>query len=273
MDKKLSDKLVVASVVIAVLVVIASLLGLFYPEIYAQETDNWRMQAQGQDIGNLLAVIVLLASAYGLHRQSFKAYLVWIGVLFYLLYAYIVYAVAVHFGSLFLVYAAVLGVVFYSLLYAFISNTIPKETGIYAKARARTAASYVLIGTGVLFALLWLSEIIPALIAGNPPASLVEAGLIVNPIHAIDLSVVLPGMIITGILAKRGNYNGLFFVVPWLVFTALMGASIVAAMFIILVASTTTNVVVPTLMVTVVVLLSIVALYYFMAKIRLIKKA
>ena len=74
----------------------------------------------------------------------------------------------------------------------------------------RTAAAWVLIATGALFAGLWLSELVPALITGEVPASLTEAGLRVNPIHVIDLSMVLPGFILSGVAAMRNRQQGLF---------------------------------------------------------------
>jgi hypothetical protein len=52
----------------------------------------------------------------------------------------------------------------------------------------------------------------------------------VNPIHVIDLSVVLPGFILAGVAALKRREHGLFWLAPWLVFSALMGSSIVAAM-------------------------------------------
>lgn len=101
--------LLAASFVIAALVALASLLGLFASWPYKEETENWVLQARGQDIGNLLAVLVLVVSAIRMRADSVRAAHLWIGTLIYFLYAYIVYAFAVHFGRLFLVYVAVLG--------------------------------------------------------------------------------------------------------------------------------------------------------------------
>lgn len=119
------------------------------------------MQAGGQDLGNLLAVVVLTVSAIRMRAGSLRAMQLW----------------------------------------------------------ARVFAGWVLIVTGGLFALLWLSELVPATLSGQAPASLEVAGLTMNPIHVIDLSVVLPGMIIIGVLALRGNQKGLFLTLPALVFS------------------------------------------------------
>ncbi len=267
MKTQLSRGIMIVSVIISILVTLASVAGLIYSGTYQFETENWRLQAQGQDIGNLFAVVFLLVSAYGIGRKSYTSRLIWVGTLFYLLYAYLIYAAALHFGVFFLLYVVILGLIVYSLIFWFLTNTIQKNTDIYPKTRVLTFSAYVLIVTGVLFTLLWLSEIIPALISGVVPKSLTDAGLIVNPVHVIDLSTVLPGMIVTGILALKARPIGLFFVVPWLAFTVLMGMSVVAAM-IVIVAGTGVSTAAPMVILSSIVLVAAVALYYFAKNIK-----
>src|SRR6202790_4495873 len=101
---KISKTVLWLSVVDALLVLLASASGIFLKSIYARETPAWAVQAIGQDIVNLVAVVVLSIAAYFVNRGSVKAFLVWGGVLLYLLYAYIIYAFDVHFNSVFLVY-------------------------------------------------------------------------------------------------------------------------------------------------------------------------
>lgn len=104
------------SCLIAILVTSASLLGIFNPDTYTQETANWALQAVGQDIGNLFAVPVLLIATYYLKKKSMRALVCWMGALLYFIYAYLIYAFFVHFNYLFLVYVAVLGLSVYTLI-------------------------------------------------------------------------------------------------------------------------------------------------------------
>lgn len=216
------------SVAISALVVLCSAAGLTDSGVYAHETPNWATQAQGQDVGNLLAVAVLLLAARGYRNGSARAGLVWLGTLLYVIYAFILYAVAVHLNALFLVYVAVLGLSAWAIV--FHVGPLRRRNILFPYGPARTAAACVILTTGVLFAVLWLSELVPALLSGQVPQSLLDAGLWVNPIHVIDLAVVLPGFLISGVATLRSREHGLFWLGPWLVFSALMGASIVAVM-------------------------------------------
>ena len=239
---------------ISLLTVLSSVAGLADPDVYARETENWMLQARGQDVGNLLAVCVLMVAAVRHRNGSHRAGLVWLGTLLYLVYAFIVYAMAVHLNGLFLVYVAVLGLSAWALIFH-VGDV--RRRGIHVHYRhARTVASWVLIATGVLFAGLWLGALVPALATGRAPASLAEAGLPVNPVHVIDLSMVLPGFLICGIASLRRRQHGLFWLAPWLVFSVLMGSSIIAAMVLLTMAGAS-DTVPPMVMVTVVVLASL----------------
>ncbi len=247
--------------IISLLVVLASVAGLVDPRVYGQETQNWATQAKGQDVGNLLAVVVLLTAAVWYRRGSPRAGLVWLGTLLYFIYAFVVYAVAVHLNYLFLVYVAVLGLSAWAVI--FHVSRVRGEDVQYPRGRPLKVAAWVIILIGVLFAGLWLGELVPALVAGQVPASVVEAGLWVNPIHVIDLSVVLPGFIVAGVAALGRREHGLFWLAPWLVFSALMGSSIIAAMVLMMMAGAA-NTAPATVMVSLVVAASLLSVWGYL---------
>lgn len=248
---------------VAVLAVLTSVLGLADPRTYGQETQNWATQAQGQDIGNLVAAVVLVVAALAYRRGSARAGLVWLGTLLYFVYAFVVYALAVHFNALFLTYVAVLGLSAWAVILHV--GPLRREPLEFPAGGRRMAAAVVLAATGLMFAALWLGELVPAVVTGQVPASLLEAGLWVNPIHVIDLSMVLPGFLATGVAALRGRPFGLFWLAPWLVFSVLMGASIVAAMVLMLVQGVG-SAVPPAVMVSVVVVASLVVVIGYLAR-------
>jgi hypothetical protein len=79
-----------------------------------------------------------------------------------------------------------------------------------------------LIGVAILFALLWLSEDVPAVLRGVAPASLAEAGLPTNPVHVLDLAIVLPAMLWSGVVLLRRRVLGAGVAAALLAFTILM---------------------------------------------------
>lgn len=251
-----SKSVLVWSLTISVLVTTTSVLGLIDPDVYGEETKNWATQARGQDIGNLLAVATLLLSGYGYHKGSHRSALVWLGTLLYLVYAFIVYSMAVHFNPLFLVYVTTLGLSSFAVI--FTVNGLRAENERFPRPAAFKMAGYTAIAIGVLFGLLWLSELVPATLSGEVPQSVIDAGLWVNPIHVIDLAVLLPAFIIAGYLTLQGRASGLFFVGPLLTFSVLMSASIVAAMALMTVEGFE-NTLPPLVIVTVVMLGSLIA--------------
>lgn len=227
----ISRKYTWLALAIAVLTLLASVAGLF-TNIYARETTPYALQAQGQDIANLVSVAVLLIAIYFVGRGSFKAVLVWMGATLTLLYAYVIYAFAAHFNSLFLVYVAILGLCFYT----FFGNVLglqqeSLQAHFVALTKTRAVSIYLLI-VAVIFALLWLSQDVPAVIAGKVPQSVMELGLLTNPVHVLDLGFYLPAMIITGVFLWRRMFLGYFFAIPLLVFNILTGIGIIAIDFV-----------------------------------------
>jgi hypothetical protein len=217
------------SVFVSVLVAGASAAGIFVMGIYGQETASYAAQGIGQDIVNIvIAVPVLLVSAYFLGKRSVRAFLAWLGALIYIVYSYVIYAFSVHFGFLFPVYIAILGLSFYTLFGSLFSLRLPDLTVFFPPTARVKAASAFLMIFGVAFFALWSSDVVQSLLAGTVPKSVTDIGLPVNPVHVLDLGLILPGMVITSVLLWKGRPAGFLFAVPLLVFSAIMGTGIIA---------------------------------------------
>mgnify|MGYP000938700302 CR=1 FL=1 len=87
--------------------------------------------------------------------------------------------------------------------------------------------------------------------------------LLIIPASGPDVLILLPGFMIAGIAALRDRVHGLFWLGPWLVFSALMGASIVAAMVLMITAGAT-NAAPALVMVSLVVAASLYALWGYL---------
>jgi hypothetical protein len=143
----------------------------------------------GGDAVNLVVLVpVLLVSAGWAQRGWIPARLVWMGALIFLLYNFAIYTVAVHFNTLFLVYCGILGGSFYALAGSLSSLSPADVAGAYGGRAPVKSIAAVLGLIGLVFGALWLREIVPALISGQTPKSLVDTGLFTHPVHILDLS-------------------------------------------------------------------------------------
>lgn len=221
-----------AALVLAGLVAVAAAGGIALPSVYAQETATWAAQGLGQDWIDLLIVApVLVICAIAITRRSRAALFVLGGTLLYLVYSFVLYAFAMHFNVLFLVYVAALGVSFYSLLG--VGRHLQREraaTWFPDDLPFRRFGAWFLIVVAVAFAGLWLSSVVPALVRGTPPPELAEAGLITNPVHVLDLALLLPALFAGGVLLLRRRGPGRVLAPILLTFNTLMTLALVGMM-------------------------------------------
>jgi hypothetical protein len=217
----------ILSLLTAALICLTSWEGLFSPATYSQETEIWAAQAAGQDLINLYIVPFYILSSLLITRKENYFALIWAGISCYYIYTFLIYCFDIRFNWLFLLYVSILGLTCYSLvffLYTFRGKFTPPKT--HASLHQLTGG--YLIFTALLFAGSWLSEILPATLYNRMPEGLEM--LPTNPVHVLDLSVVLPGIFIGGILLIRNHKLGYFLAPVILTFSALMQATIVVLM-------------------------------------------
>ena len=210
-----------AAMPIATLLALLSGTGILYPAIYAQETPAWLGQAIGQDGFDLVIAAPGLVVCGYLAIRSTAGRFVLAGAYAYVVYELVIYAFAVHFNALFLVYCATLGLASFALL----GLIVELRDQVTSGPRWRLGGGFI-VGIGVVFGLLWLAEDLPAVLRGTAPASLAETGLATNPVHVIDLSFVLPAHIVAGVALWQGRRLGAWAAPVLLAFGVPMAASI-----------------------------------------------
>jgi hypothetical protein len=180
--------------------------------IYGSETVALADAAAAQDWVNLLVVSPLVV-ILGLRARAGdqEARLVWFGCLGFTVYNYAIYAFSIQFGPLFLLWVAVLGLALFALIGGLASADATQVQARFRRRPLRGPAWY-LIGAALLFALLWLSEIVPDLLAGTASRSASDWQLPTNPVHVLDLAFFLPALATSGVLLLRRH--------PWGYLTA-----------------------------------------------------
>jgi hypothetical protein len=185
-----------------------SLGGIYGANVYLRESANWRVQAQGQDWIDLCFWLPILAiSVFFSERGRKLAVFIQGGVLVFFAYTYCLYAFAVHFNSFFLLYCAGLGFSVYGLLAWFSENASVAPTWFNTK-RSTAFPWIVLFVVGILFYFLWLSEDVPAMWKGYVPPSLSDGNFFTNPVHVLDLSLLLPGYLFAALQFRKKSSMG-----------------------------------------------------------------
>lgn len=187
------------SIIAAVLLAVTSVSGLLWGTRGLYQADPLLLpQLIGQDaLGLAMTLPLLLGSMWLARRGSSAGLLLWSGALFYTAYWYYFYVAGVRFGPLFLVHAALVatsGAALVLLLARLDARAL----------RPRFAAGFPagLVGgfmtvTGVLFAGLWMMDVLRRLRMGEPLDAVSRA------VYAADLVVALPALVAVGVALVR----------------------------------------------------------------------
>lgn len=213
------------SIPLIVLVIIVSLTGLLYPQIYRAATPNWLTQSIGQDAIDLFLIVpvLIIGTLYSFSSHKYAVYL-WIGTLLYLVYTFLIYCFAVRFNPLFIPYCLILGISTFSVIW-FFSNNRHSSYG-NTKNKVLGVIGIYFIAISVIFYSLWLVEVLPATFNNEVPQSIIDAGLFTNPVHVIDLSFFLPATFMIGVMAVRRNIRSTLLAPVLLTFFILMDLTI-----------------------------------------------
>lgn len=220
-----------STIVIAVLVALCAIAGLYWPATYARETAYQRAGGYASDIVDLFVVVpVLLISGIMGHRGSIPAHLVWLGALGYLLYNFVIYAFGVRFNPLFLVYCATLSLCLYATVFSVRFISLEQVAQTYGPRALRKTIAVVFLYLAASTAFLELRSDIAAILAGQIPKDVTDASTPVDFIHVLDLGFLLPGLCITAILLLRRKPSGYALAPAFLSLLAIMSMELVSIM-------------------------------------------
>lgn len=188
---------------IAVLLFIATVGGLYLPGLYRDVPYN-AVQAQGQDLVSLVVGLPLLViSLLYTIRGSERALLVWLGTLMYILYTYLTYAFSAVFNEFFLLYIALVSLTFFTLVTALLHVDVGQIRLHFSEKTPLKTVSIYLLAVALLVFLGWMKQILPALLTGQLPESIVLARTPSNPVFVLDLALLLPAFCLAAVWLWR----------------------------------------------------------------------
>lgn len=182
---------------------------------------------RGTDLITLVIALPLLVYAILAYRSgSLRGGVLLTGVLSYFLYYAASMAFGVQYNNLLLVYTAMLT----SSLSAFVIALESTDAGtldqIVNARLPRHAIGRFLVFAGVVLVGVWLSGLLPALLTNTAPNVIGHYTTIIT--YPIDLGIIAPACIVTGILLLRRRPLAMLFISPLLVLCSLIGIVVIA---------------------------------------------
>ena len=240
---KTSKPLIVLSCLVALLALIYAGLGLFWLDggssypfttlrgqsvdifgqgVYRNDMIFFAAGFRGTDMVTVfLAVPLMLVATWFYGRGSLRGGFLLLGSLAYMLYNAFSLGTSAAYNPLFLLYVATFAASWFAFFLAWRQvDFAALSTNPLPKMPRRGVANFLFISGGVT-ALLWMSDLLPPLLQGNPPALLGPYTTAIT--YFIDLGVITPLCMLAGMWLLRRDPRGSLAGFALLYLLALMG--------------------------------------------------
>lgn len=205
-----------------------TLLTILRPAVYHDEAALVQ-QYLVQDATILAAgVPVLAAGLWFAMRGSIRGRLLWLGGLAYMAYIWTSVGLQVDFNVLFLAYAALVTLSVVTLVGGLLRTDAETVRNALEGRISPRAYGTIVVVIGAGLAALWLSELVPAVLADEPPQIVADLGQQALVSHFVDLALVVPTLVIAGVWLRQGRPWGYALSGVLLVMGSLLAVSITA---------------------------------------------
>lgn len=174
--------------------------------LYQWDTVSYVAQMQGNDLITLVVGLPLLAISFWLaSRGSLRGLLLLTGTLGFFLYTYLSMSMLAAYNSLFLVYVALFGISLFAFILSMLSVDLAELPQHFSSSLPHRWIAGMLFVVGGFLLFVWLGRIVPPLFQNQTPV-LENATTLV--IQAMDLALIVPLAILSGILLLRHSAWG-----------------------------------------------------------------
>jgi len=190
-------------IVLACLSLTAAGIGLFHQDVYrGVVTAAWLPGTVSQDAITILAGLALLALAVAVTDRNRKLQIVAVSLLPYLFYGYGIYVIERLYTPLYLIYMAIFGLSFWSMVYGAMNLDADALRDAGTSKAVNVLSIVFMFFTAVLFYALWTGKLIPLMRAREK----VEFGY---SVFILDMAFVMPAIVIAAAMLIRKNPAGL----------------------------------------------------------------
>lgn len=198
-----SKTFLMLSVCIALLATVSTMGGLFIDGLYrdnALVTSAWH----GNDIVTLFVVVpMLLASLFYSLQGSMKGRLFWMGSLWYMVYNYTFYLFGAAFNVFFLVYAALVVLSVYTLVFALIQTDVENYSRSFTLKLPYKFISTFMLFFALLLGGMWIALSLSFVFTGQVHESVTQTDHPTAIVFAVDLTLLVPSLVLGGVLLWR----------------------------------------------------------------------
>jgi hypothetical protein len=195
---------IILSMMITIGAVISSLGGLFIKDLYRDNLFVSSVWKANDFVTLIVAVPVLLASINLLKQESKRAKLVWLAMLDYMLYNYAFYLFAAAFNKFFLLYVALFTMSIFALIFSLVNIDVQViGQSFREKTPVKWISSYMLF-VAISLSMIYVIQSANFIVSGELPAIIETTGHPTNIVFALDLSLLIPILVLGAIwLWKR----------------------------------------------------------------------
>lgn len=170
--------------------------------LYKNDSVSMAVQAKAQDIVTMvLGIPLLIISLYLSRKNLLKGRVLLTGTLGYFLYTYTEYTFVAMYNPLFLVFVILMSASFFAFILAMMSFDMEDLSSSFNEKLPVKFVGGFLLFLAAAVGLLWLGRIVTPLMNGTIPLELEHYTTLV--IQGLDLGIVLPTQIISGLLAIK----------------------------------------------------------------------
>jgi hypothetical protein len=174
--------------------------------LYYYDTVSSAAQQQGNDVVTLTVGLPLLAiSTWLAFRGSLRGRLLLTGTLGFFLYTYMSMAMLTSYNALFLVYVALFSLSLYAFILSMLAFDLENLPSHFSEHLPRGWIAGLMFLVGGFLVLAWLGRIVQPLLQGETPALENTTTLV---IQAMDLALIAPLAILSGVLLLRRSAWG-----------------------------------------------------------------
>lgn len=179
---------------------------LYGKGLYHNESISMAAQVIAQEFVTLCIVLPLLIfSLILVNRNSLKGKMFLTGILGYLLYTYASYSFLAVYNNFFFLYVLLMSLTFFGFILNMYQLIKLRKKIKFSKLPSKYIG-YSIIFFGVLILFMWLGKLVPPLLQNTVPSDLEHYTTF--PIQALDIAIIIPVTLITGITLTKNQQLG-----------------------------------------------------------------